>query len=94
MRLFAEDRTPSVHVSLRDGHPRLINFRGRTYCVRRVLQQWSEIARSWSGSQERACYLVETHDNTMEVHHTAGQWHLEKMLVDTYEGEVLPRLAA
>lgn len=97
MRLFAEfaeDRTPSIRVNVQNGTPRLVNFSGRTYCVRRVLQQWQETERALLGDQERACYLLETYENTLEVHRTGEDWHLARVMVDSFEGEVLPRLAA
>lgn len=84
-------------IAFYEGMPRLVNFSGRTYCVRRVLRAWSEKKRSWAGVYERVCYLLETNsDTTLEVHGIGKQWRVARVMVDHVEAdcEILTQLAA
>lgn len=81
--------TPEVQVSLAGGVPYLVNWSGRTYSVKRVIESWTAPEPSGESGQEREYVRVLTSDGELLMYRSGRSWYLDAVSVDSEGGEVL-----
>jgi hypothetical protein len=67
---------PEIMVECRDGQPRLVNWSGRTFYVRRVLDDWTTETRTGWMSRRTQCFRVETNEGVLELCRRGASWYL------------------